>query len=69
MVLIPMEAVERRHVYNWWPKVKDGGMMVGDDVIFRVCESKLLLMDSGSTMDSKAILNICRGVEGWFSQG
>ena len=58
------EAV-KEDIINWWPKVKDGGIMVGDDVSL---ESVRQAAFDGFKYHGINEYNICKGVEGWFSQ-
>lgn len=58
------EAV-KEDIINWWPKVKDGGMMVGDDVSLESVKQAAL---DGFAHHGLKTYNICKGVEGWFSQ-
>tara|TARA_R100000388_G_C7169622_1_gene123252 strand:- start:34 stop:672 length:639 start_codon:yes stop_codon:yes gene_type:complete len=55
----------KQDIINWWPKIKDGGIMVGDDVSL---ESVKQAAFDGFAYHGINTYNVCRGVEGWFSQ-
>ena len=59
-----MEAVEE-DVYNWWPKVMEGGIMVGDDV-------RLDSVKAGcyKGLEKHGITTVTQvyGEEGWFAR-
>jgi len=55
----------KEDVINWWPKVKEGGIMVGDDVSLESVKQAAL---DGFAYHGIDTYNICKGVEGWFSQ-
>jgi hypothetical protein len=58
-----MEAVQD-DVENWWPKIKDGGIMVGDDVDW---ESVKQGASRGFAKFGIDRYNILQGREAWFA--
>ena len=58
-----MEAVQD-DVENWWPKIKDGGIMVGDDVDW---ESVMQGASKGFAKFGIDRFNILKGREAWFA--
>ena len=59
-----MEAVEG-DVYNWWPKVMEGGIMVGDDV--RLDSVKQGCYKGLAKHGIDTVTHV-RGEEGWFAK-
>jgi predicted O-methyltransferase YrrM len=59
-----MEAVEK-DVYNWWPKVMEGGIMVGDDVRLDSVKQGCYKGLAKHGIDS---VTHVRGEEGWFAK-
>ncbi len=59
-----MEAVQD-DVENWWPKIKDGGIMVGDDVDWESVKQGALRGFNKFGLDR---FNILAGREAWFAQ-
>jgi len=58
-----LEAVQE-DVENWWPKIKDGGIMVGDDVDW---ESVMQGASKGFAKFGINTFNILQGREAWFA--
>ena len=59
-----LEAVED-DVYNWWPKVMEGGIMVGDDVRLDSVKQGCYKGLSRHGIDT---VTQCKGEEGWFAK-
>jgi len=57
-----MEAVED-DVYNWWPKVKEGGIMVGDDIALESVKQGAMRGFGKHKIDTFGIIT---GDERWF---
>ena len=59
-----LEVVED-DVYNWWPKVIEGGIMVGDDIEL---ESVRQGCYKGLARHGIDTVTHCKGHEGWFAK-
>lgn len=59
-----MEAVED-DIINWWPKIKDGGIMVGDDVDWESVKQGAM---KGFGHFGITEWNILSGREAWFAK-
>lgn len=59
-----MEAVED-DIINWWPKIKDGGIMVGDDVDWESVKQGAM---KGFGHFGITEWNILTGREAWFAK-
>ena len=59
-----MEAVEN-DVYNWWPKVIEGGIMVGDDINLDSVKQGCY---RGLAKHGIETVTHCKGDEGWFAK-
>jgi hypothetical protein len=57
-----MEAVED-DVYNWWPKIKEGGIMVGDDIALESVKQGAMRGFEKHNIDTFGIIT---GDERWF---
>ena len=59
-----LEAVED-DVYNWWPKIIEGGIMVGDDINLDSVKQGCYKGLSRHGIDT---VTHCKGDEGWFAK-
>lgn len=59
-----MDAVQD-DVENWWPKIKDGGIMVGDDVSLESVKQGMMAGFATYGIDT---FNLIKGDERWFAK-
>ena len=54
-------------ILNWWPKLKDGGTMVGDDMSLASVQQAVTDTFGKAMCKDSSLINFIQGYEQWFS--